>query len=1029
MKFSPRKYSPSLLFLFLFSFSGFSFGQSKHFYIQRDFQNCGTGVKDSSGNWVIQPTFENIAALSDKYFRVEAVSKVGVYDNKGNLIIPVIYESIYQEHTDDGYEFMVKNSDKKWGVMDSTGKMIVPVKYRDASIYEDGTIIVRYKWRKNFRTDIHRDSIRIRQKMHSEPRYIADHRFSFTKDFDFIWRQKYGMMDNKGNVLFKPKYSSVSFSEEEYSFTRLEQKHHVLYCDTTGRIIYRFTADRSMTYFYIDEFDYGLPQGPDVNNSGYIVGMNKKHWGIISATGDTIVPFIYKYAFGGSGYGSDGNILEFQTDSATGIFDCDKRKWILQPVYSYLDQVNSYTVTSDSSNGSPLIVFVARKNNLFGVLTSSGQEIVPFRYTYYNKESDDIIFTNENEGMVLTFPSGSEHPQDAKDSTLVMVYSKNDDARVVSRAPAGNYFSKQVASDGAVLFLDTTLIHNRNQKLCYIPYNSFYKSNSFTWDSLLHATAMIVRPMNIVSRNSDGSALAGFRRADLINRNFDNDSEYYYLRDGKFSFTSLYNCELLTHETGMNYFRVYHYYRPGAGIIRSDGKKIIPIGKIRSAQVIYRKDSEEPLFQITSFKHEKQGIIDSDGKLLVDTTWNYIITRYYVDHLLEVELRPNRKESAFHKRTNNVQLLDIRTGDVVIPYGQHPNFITYIGSEDALCIMPDGERVFNATQKKFVTGGFNRIHELDDDGNYFAVKTCTGNIGLIDKNGKFLTDTMWKAMGMADYHAYARKGGDKAANLHYFVFYNEKSHFTFDATVGMIIPDSLAYNEVLRRASGNFTTDLYSNKFITDQHLPAIDYFSGMTYDSLPAWTHAVLYDSILFPKRFHQDTTLNYSYYKCEFCEKNFKKVYFFYNWMPDYEYSSHAHFVRYCTDSVISVARSNYSYPPFFHDHLPECDFMFNTMLFSDGPHPLLLDSLFTGTEWKNFIIQTVMDYLQNNLDVKGECTNPYMFPKILQSSFLICEKGIELYPPGFTHNQEALMIFIPWEKIAPYMRADVKRKLGVK
>src|SRR5690348_6776953 len=61
-------------------------------YIATDFQNCGTGIKDTVGNWVVQPIYEKIYELGHDYFAVMIGSKQGVVGPDGKLILQPQYD-------------------------------------------------------------------------------------------------------------------------------------------------------------------------------------------------------------------------------------------------------------------------------------------------------------------------------------------------------------------------------------------------------------------------------------------------------------------------------------------------------------------------------------------------------------------------------------------------------------------------------------------------------------------------------------------------------------------------------------------------------------------------------------------------------------------------------------------------------------------------------------------------------------------------------------------------------------------------
>jgi hypothetical protein len=146
-------------------------------------------------------------------------------------------------------------------------------------------------------------------------------------------------------------------------------------------------------------------------------------------------------------------------------------------------------------------------------------------------------------------------------------------------------------------------------------------------------------------------------------------------------------------------------------------------------------------------------------------------------------------------------------------------------------------------------------------------------------------------------------------------------------------------------------------------------------------------------------------------------------YRWSKDEDKFAKYFVLMYINDSVLSLKRKVSSYY-----NSSEADFFINTFLYSDGPHPVFLDSLLTG-DWKNFITNEVMSYVNSNLNVRGDCHNPAAIPMLLNNRFILTQKGMFLYPPGFSENNYQLIIFIPWEKLKPYLRKDAASKIGLK
>ncbi len=89
---------------------------------------------DKTGKFVANPKenkkYINIDYKDDKY---------GIEDKMGNIIIPYIYDIIYESDID----ILVAAKDNKCGAIDKNGKEIIPFIYDNISNYSEGVILVR----------------------------------------------------------------------------------------------------------------------------------------------------------------------------------------------------------------------------------------------------------------------------------------------------------------------------------------------------------------------------------------------------------------------------------------------------------------------------------------------------------------------------------------------------------------------------------------------------------------------------------------------------------------------------------------------------------------------------------------------------------------------------------------------------------------------------------------------------------------------------------------------------------------------
>lgn len=102
-------------------------------------KNGKYGYVDKDLKEVIPCEYENFSIYQSSYFNrcnlilVEQDDKKGCYNWEGDVVIPIIYSSLWAaERMEDGY-FLAKGSKGKWGVIDCTGETIISFVYNNYS--------------------------------------------------------------------------------------------------------------------------------------------------------------------------------------------------------------------------------------------------------------------------------------------------------------------------------------------------------------------------------------------------------------------------------------------------------------------------------------------------------------------------------------------------------------------------------------------------------------------------------------------------------------------------------------------------------------------------------------------------------------------------------------------------------------------------------------------------------------------------------------------------------------------------------
>lgn len=984
-------------------------------YIAEDFVNCGTGLKDSTGKWVVEPVYSHIDLLFNNDFIVSQGGMLGILDQNGTLIIPLLYANIEIKTCGEQPVFLVKNTVKQYGVLDTAGRMIVPVQFSNVVFYNNGCMGVFRKGQQWTFYTVDGKSFAVPVKMAFVPTAKDDSIFEFIKTpFGLGWwwlPEKHGLMDLQGHLLFPCKYFDVDYSHAQYNLVRLIKRKEVIYTTLDGREVFRGEKD----IYNSESSNRENHPGTEliVNSRGYVPLKIKGKWGIMGANGDTVLPFVYKNIYkNGSYYAHAEQDLYFlSTDTSTGIYNATTRTWIAEPVYKKLEQIAGYLNSKDSSL---VVLLLAQKGNYYGVITSAGQEILPFEFTDFQKnETSTWIFFGPHP-LIMSLPEDSRFNPFYSFSNN---YRSDRDYRAVTTVPSGNLFTLRNFQGDIRIFYNSELVNDSLQKTLYQVKNDEKISNPVNYDSLLHATAIVIRPFTKSLACDKNTAIYSYGSCDLEIFPSGSDSSYFYSPAGDPG-KELYKTQLLINDSFYRYFKYvrtntidrYHRVQPRYGLVRSDGKELVRPGSLSriSTSGMYNGLAR---FDITAWRYEHQGIIDGNGQLLADTVWTNVASTQENYALVKKYYWPFRY-------TEKDNLLDLRTGKLLLSKKEEAGHFSAVTENSFAATREKGIMIYNLQQRRYVNGpGFMRMLQLDASGKYYAVKTCSAHIGIMDYEGKLIADTIYSAFNYGDY-----RNPSEQDQYFYYTFYNDTSHFVFNAANGKEEKRDSAKAILLSCAINNVKKDNYIYT-IEEQKNPALLLPDSNTIDSVLPWAKGVLFDSLFFPVRYLSDSLSHFRGNYCQYCGKD---RFFPYNWSKDYERNSFIWKLDYSSDSCISAFRS----PAGFHYYIdnPWRDFFFTTFLFSDGPHPVILDSLFQRTEWKNMIMQEVLTYINETKDVRGQCSNPFMFPVLLKNRFLIAKEGLKLYPPGYTIYERPVEILIPWEKLKPYLRADVASKIGI-
>jgi hypothetical protein len=969
------------------------FSNAQTTYIAHDFENCGVGLKDSSNHWVALPIYNDVELLAwsgeQVYYRVSLGNKTGVIDGSGKTVIPMIYDAIYSSKKDGNLVFVVTLNKKK-GIRDTSNNIILETIYSSVSIFSDGTYAARKGNFKQYLFDA--DLKRTRLPLNcSSVEYLDPGLYLYNKHFlGFYGRRSrlvfwnsfaQGIINQRGDFVVKPKYRQINYCSFFDTLMRLEKKRSVTYTDIRRSFTWKYEED--------GDYDQNWSSCSDLAFRGFVSVKGKKGWGLIDSEGDTLLDLVYKEVDDRITYhGEERHTIYFveTVDGKTGIYNPEQRKWLLQPLYKDPSVFGSWWSESDTSF---VFLLVTAINDRYGAVMSTGEVIVPFIYKSRSGYGNHRVFMSDTNAILLQGVEGYLYPGSSR-------------AGLVKKIPSNGEFQRVGKPGGVTLFIDPDLIEDTTLRHLYgAPPQRHTELNHQLYDSLLHATAFILRPFKTVFKMPDGSSIAYNFNPDFHITPEENDTAFFifYQSHGKPTYATIYRP----------YRDDFHtYYAGGANgrpVIRDDGKRLCNYGYF--AEIL-----NGLAYFIVESKNGKNGLIDGNGKLVLDTVWRYL--GWMQGNIITTRSKVKKKDASAHERGIECNLLNVFTGKLLLPKGHTSISYPKLYSESAIVEDGSGKRVFNTRLEKFVTGGLNDILALDDEGVYYVIKTCHGNMGIINHQGQPITDTIYRAINFAEYRQ--NQPGDQD---NYVIIYNDSNYQVFDVRRGVLANSKQVKLQIIDEAGQNYFLKSGESHWNCSNCPSWIGKYD--TIRQLADWQKLVLFDSLFVQVRYEPDSSGARYMHKCDACRKSYRNVYMFYGWTRGNQGNGLMQHILFASDSSLSFAKSFTSYPS-----SNKYEFYSNTLLFRDGPHPVLLDSLFTGNEWKLTMTKFMLAWLDSVPGIEGACSNPYMFPLMCNSRFAFSRDALLVYPPNYTLRYSQLEIPIPWETFGASLRKDVVSKV---
>lgn len=243
-------------------------------------KNGKYGFIDKEGKEVIAPIYENAYSFNGGMACVKINGKLGFIDTKGNLVIPAVYDNVkpdaWAQIWRDG--FAVMTIANKTGVIDRKGNVILPFEYDDVNLFTtmaSARQTIGDETYYDFSVKPQGEGLLNSQGIVVAP--IYDKIVHFREGLAGVSKKgKCGYIDINGNIVLPLEYDSVSSFSGNYARVTKDKRTFII--DKTGREI----CDKLESLAFDDE-----------PLEGYRAGVKDGKYGLLDDAGNFVVPCEY----------------------------------------------------------------------------------------------------------------------------------------------------------------------------------------------------------------------------------------------------------------------------------------------------------------------------------------------------------------------------------------------------------------------------------------------------------------------------------------------------------------------------------------------------------------------------------------------------------------------------------------------------------------------------------------------------------------------------------------------------------------
>ena len=420
----------------------------------KDNVDCYYGLKNEKGDTIYPAQFDQVERLfMGDFWLAHQGTQVKLIREDGSLLtdLPMTqiepiessyntfqYHKIMQSnkrnaeiwyHLMDNPDYFTFQSGGKFGVMGSNGNVILPPQYPKVQDVDSAGLFfsVSDKDKKKERSHFFAYSdYSVQKVVDRQGNYFLNDRYpyvAFTESPDFFAFSKTepsdtnhflyeGLITKSGEVLLEDIYTSVNVAFGMYQQTPSTHTNGLFWVEKSDMVDFQDRKRRiyEATYGIYDPVHrrwvlpciYRLVNDYGDNTEFILQDTLTRKYGIVSASGAVILPFDYEYI--GHTYGA--NICTVLQNGQYQIYDItrqrmDKTTYQHLIVHTFANDYSDVREDFKTECTSNIAVFVAQKDDKWGIVDFNGKVIVPLTYAYVG-EGNGLAFVKNNQADVIS---------------------------------------------------------------------------------------------------------------------------------------------------------------------------------------------------------------------------------------------------------------------------------------------------------------------------------------------------------------------------------------------------------------------------------------------------------------------------------------------------------------------------------------------------------------------------------------------------------------------------------------------------